>query len=469
MDPLLETPIFALPATVALHYSEEFKKRGFVFKRRTVRTGSYELDAGIFQFGNVSDASLAFVEVLLIIGVSNGSSVIESKWGNRTVPYVVTKTGNVRIIPLSDKKEDKVKVEVSPYPLMMGCLEVFSRLSGGLDVDFYAEECYTARPTLPNKTNLINVFPWSHPPGYSVAKYIHHAFGLPIDSREGKGVLTFSGTPGRGEFVGDGENDLIQMVGNNWYLLFCVVGFSNSVSTLKILENALAIALRRYQALQGGARPANRGTRLNRQTFVGVTKEWVSSMEGNIEKVIQEMQREIENLRSNLAIKERTVFDFSQARQALIEKRSKDDLSGSLKDQWRRISSNPRVSSLSLAGDTINVITTAIDLCHDGQTYSLGKFGIGVHKNGEFYIYSLDCLHPGGVPHPHISKEGTPCFGNAGSAIRNAFRGHRYADAIGYLIIWLFDGYEENTATHKITEWPIKTALVEGGVSCEGQ
>lgn len=461
--PMLKNPFFALPAlAVEPHHLEAFERDGFIFKKSRVYAWPYFLDAYVFQFKDVEEASRAFLSIIIIVGVKPGATVVEVKWGNRVLPYVVTNVGNVRIIPLSGKTEDLARIEGCPYPQIRRLLENFSGLAGGLDIDFYAEDADTARPPLPDKRNLINIYPWSYPPGYSRSKYVHHAFGWPIDTKDGSGVMTFSGTPGRGEFVGDGENDLVQMIGNNWYLLFCVADFYNNVSTIKILERVLSMTLLHYQKLQDGKRATNKGIRLNRQKFVEATKEWVNYLENNIAKAIQDKEKEIEDLRNTLAIKERGLFDLKQVKEAVVLKKSKEDLSGSLGSQWRRIRSNPRISGLSLAGDTINITTFPVDVSHNGEVRTLGRYCIGVHNTGEFYIYSLDRFHPEGVPHPHINEHGTPCFGNASSAIVNAFREHRYADAIDYLIIWLFDGYEENLALHKITEWPIKALPAEG-------
>ncbi|MDO8492956.1 MAG: hypothetical protein Q7S19_00170 [bacterium] len=474
MVPGLKTPIFALPALVAEPHTQEFTKKGIPFKRRTVRVGPYELDAYIFQCANVAEARMTFIDVLLIVGIGqapypNVINAKNAKWGNRTVPYVGIKTGNIRIIPLSEKEDDKKTIEEAPYSSIRIILENFSRLAGGLDIDFYAEKRDIGRPPLPDKPNLINIFPWSYSPGYSKSKYLRRAFDLQLDTKEGNGVLTFSGTPGRGEFVGDGENDLAQIVGNNWYFLFCVVEFFNSLTSLKILDNALAVTLRRYQALQGGAKPSDKMLRLNRKRFVDVTTKWISTVSGGIDREVQKIQQEIEDLRMTLAINERECFNLQRLSKTVSNALPKDELFRSLKGQWRRIRSNPYVSELSLAEDMIRVTTIGADITNAGNTHQLGRFAFAIHRNGDFYIWSLDRFHPEGVPHPHINKEGTPCFGNAGTAIKDAIKEHRYADGIGYFTRWLFEGYEDQTALHKIAEWPIKVILDEGGVPCIGQ
>ena len=84
----------------------------------------------------------------------------------------------------------------------------------------------------------------------------------------------------------------------------------------------------------------------------------------------------------------------------------------------------------------------------------VGAYTIGISKFGEVSVWSERPLHPNGIPHPHIAKDGGPCFGNATDAITKAAANHKYYDAIFFILRWLKHGYTPELTAVKIEEWP---------------
>lgn len=453
----LKGNLFALPARVAESHCEQFDEHGIAYKKRAVISSPYELDAFIFYGRDAEDIRRIFGEVTKIVGLHPFTCEIIVQWGNRKISYFCGQTGIVRIVSvlsaLQEGHDGKKIIEETPYPLIEETLKNFSRLAGGLNIDFYQEDRDATMLPLPDKDNLINIYPWNSPPGLNTTEYVYRAFDLLI-STKGEGVLTFCGVSGRGEFIKDKENNLVQMLGNNWYLLFCVVDFFNQHTTIKILEQALASSFRRFQTLRRGARPSDKTTRLNQKEFIGIATNWLNGEMDFLKIEFQKRERAIKVLREELAAKERYCFDFRRILEMANNSLVKDKAVKSLPQQWRRIRSNSRIAKLALSGDSIHATTADVVIKNSELNHRLGAFVISISKHGDLNIWNLERLHPEGVPHPHINKEGIPCMGNAGSAIKEAITEHRYADAFDYLIRWLFDGYEENLALHKITEWP---------------
>ena len=193
---------------------------------------------------------------------------------------------------------------------------------------------------------------------------------------------------------------------------------------------------------------------LNRKSFVSSVTDWLNGQRFMLENDLREGERNIEIARREIAKRE---FECSNLRlivESLKDSKGLQKIMDALPTEWRRIRGNPHVAGVALVGKGIHLTTKPVSISSNGTLYSVGRFVIRISKSGAFFIWNLDRLHPEGVPHPHISREGTPCLGNASSAIHSAFAEYRYADGVDYLLKWLTEGYEEKLALHKATEWP---------------
>lgn len=154
-------------------------------------------------------------------------------------------------------------------------------------------------------------------------------------------------------------------------------------------------------------------------------------------------------------------------RAALDEKRAYRHLRESIeasatKIQERLIAAFARICDMPL---THRIITTGDDAIHvetkriigrvGDKRYDYGSFVIRWSPDGKVSIWPLVTTHPKGVPHPHIGIAGNVCYGNVGPAINKAFLEEMHPDdGFETLFDWLVDGYDENLAEHKASEWP---------------
>lgn len=469
--------LFALPARVAEPHRAQLAERGIASENRIVRIDPYALDVCLFRGRDREDALRMRTDVAAVVGEGAFSEMVVARWGMRKVPYFCGKSGAVTVVPKPEEKsesdaprggprrrvkpKDAEDLDQKSYQKVREVLDRFSKFSGGIDIAFHIEDRFEVTPPPPDREGAIHIYPWTHPPGISGEHFVRRFFGLLID-KDGASILTYEGVPGRGELVTDGETNIVQMIGNNWYLLFSVIEYYNRHTTIRIFEQALAAALRRYEALGRGARPRDAASPLTRKRFVKTTENWVQRILQSTEEMLKEDEKKIANLRQELAMRERSYASFQRVADDLKSGERTRAIIASLPVQWRRIRKNPRVEKLSLVGDGIQMTTTPITIAHGELRYPLGRFAVYINERGVLSVWNLDRLHPKGIPHPHINRDGTPCFGNATSAISSAVAEHRYADAVDYVTRWLADGYEEKLALHKITEWPAEKTETPG-------
>lgn len=451
---------FALPARLIRPHVGALCEVGIMPEWRKLRVEPYQVDAALFTGKDRDHAENMLGNTFAILGPGPLIKREESRLGRWKIPFFCGVTGEISIVPVCENGEEEQKETADDdlggpiYREIRGRLEYLSRLAGGLNISFHQERKEAAHPPPPDRDGHLNIYPWTYPPGISENFYPRKLFGRYV-SKEAAGILTFKGAPGRGEFASDGKHDVVQMVGNNWYLLHCVVEYFNVLTTMEVFDHTLAAALRRWQDLKAGARPANKLLPMSRRTFNVVAGAWVNAVPENVEKALQKMDQELERMRRELAFKERERSDLGLMYETLKDGRKIQELIGTLGEQHGRIISHPSVVSLEMVGDGLQVTTVPLTIEHAGKRYSVGRFAIYINKVGMLSVWNLDRLHPNGVPHPHISRSGSPCMGNASMAIKDAMTQHRYADAIEYLVRWLADGYEDELATHKITEWPL--------------
>lgn len=270
---------FALPATVVEPHIASLAERNIAPKRRNVRRDPYVLDAYVFEEAPDSIGSV-FAGVYNAAGEAPFADTVTVRFGNRKLPYFCGKTGAVKLVPQPAKGRDSSKVEQElerkSYFSVQGVLERFSRLAGGFNIKFYAEDRHDRIPPPPDQENTINIYPWNHPLGDSETHYKSRVFNLLLD-KDGDKIIAYRGVPGCGELISDGKIDIVQMIGNQWYMLFAVIEYFNEHTTVRILEETLAATLKRYQALKRGAQPANAVRRADRKHFVQATTEWLNT------------------------------------------------------------------------------------------------------------------------------------------------------------------------------------------------
>ncbi|MDO8521437.1 MAG: hypothetical protein Q7S52_04940 [bacterium] len=453
--------MFALPAKIVLAHSERFRELGIMYRERSIRVGLYTPAACLFRAKEGEALSSLVFRVSGIVGQASLASTVLARFGTHNVVYFCGKTGNITIVPSSESVEDKKRVESAPYTLIEPLLVELSGFAGGYDIEFFAEDRHTKKPPLPDRTNLLRIYPWNSPPGGVETEYVSRIFDFLV-AKDGTAVLTFEGVPGRGEFVSDGKNNVVQKIGNNWYLLFSVCEFFNDHTTLQILERVLAEILKRIQSIECKTRTVQSATarckNFGRKQFLDKTTAWAGDVLGFIQEKIAKDWGEIGRIEESLAEQKRALTNLRRMEADLKDGAHAKRVLDSLPVQWKRIRKDKRIESVSTIGEGIHVVTHPITILEAGCRFPLGTFTLRFNKSGALHIWCNDRLHPEGFPHPHINSDGTPCFGNAASAIRDAVAQQRYDDAIDYVLVWLVNGYDGKLALRKISEWPREVA-----------
>lgn len=456
---------FAVPERIIRPYIGLFPHTGIVPKRQWVKVDPYVLDAYVFERCAPDGFRAGFIaETFGAFGAKLFSVRETCRAGNRRIPLFCGDQGDVVLIPR--KADNRTLAGHHPYPRILEAVRRLSRLSGGLNISLHEENRGAGPHPKPDEDGVINIYPWMHPPGESGDDYRSRLFKKFI-SKDGQGILTYDGVPGRGTFVSDGKHDAVQCIGSNWYLLFSVVEFYNIHTTEDIFVRAMAATLHAWQkmARQPGKRRVERT--MTKKAFLETAVDWANWQAASIDAELRKQEEKMKQLRRELAQLERQHFDLAGIRRDIQERDVLKKLIESFPAQWRRIRANERVESVRLVKDGIHVRTQSINIEHDGRTYPLGRFVIRISKDGVLTVWNEDRLHPDGVPHPHIDGEGTPCMGNATSAVDRAAAEHRYADAVEFTIRWLAEGYEEKLALHRIGEWPYDEHREDGStVTC---
>jgi hypothetical protein len=460
--------LFAIPRSIAGPYVQALCAAGLVGKPAVARAGHYRIPVLTFPKSEDDEGASRIAGILR--EHSDDLRCLDgfAKVGSYNVTMVVGAAGRMTMEAPEGSVQDWR--ESSTARAIESELEDISMFGGGLRIVYHAED-RQHKPPLPDVPGTIHVFPWCSPPGAVGHIFIPKVFEFYIDV-ERQSILTFEPTLGRGESLGDGAHSLVQLLGNNWYLLPSVASYYNEFTSHEIFRRLMALAFNRWAQLQCGARPVRQPAPTTRKMFISAASKWVGTASQFTAKQLAKLDQKISNLSKELALAERERADWLRVADTLKGNRHTVDLIQSLPSQWRRIRSHPRVDRVELVDEAIHVTTKPVVIEYRGRRYPMGQFTIRIGMSGILSIWNLERIHPGGVPHPHVNEHRHPCFGNATTAVKEAAAEHRYADVIAQVITWLFDGYQHDLALHKITEWPYESTRPDGrkvlSVSLEG-
>ena len=297
----------------------------------------------------------------------------------------------------------------------------------------------------------IHIYTNSYPVGLNNAnRPISAAFGLNL-TEDGREVVARHPTLGRGVVMKDGdEQDMIQVVDNNWYLLLPTMSHFNESTSLEIFERLLALGLeaserRSVMLKQSGRRDYLTGMKTN-----------LGKRARHFEDRVKEAEVQIERLQRQLLMEEQKLREFILMRDAWRKYEAGQFRRLGRKRDFERLVAHPLIDRFYLIDDGfLQICTKPIVIEHEGRLYRMGKFIITLNGWQEVGMHCVHSPHPRGVQHVHIGASGDPCFGNAGRAITEALADFRIADAIYYMLSWLTQGYSPELAEVKIEEWPL--------------
>ncbi len=444
---------FAVPAYIVEPKLDELKKN----KRRprlvAARVNDYVFDAYVFRprpdLGY--DHELGFSVDTIMIGVSLGFKfkddfdVETCTVGDKLVP-LFTRVGQAVIHPDKDATEITRRAIAAYQPLLCR----FARLTGLVPhVHLEGGEIWSPLPETPGEAHI---FPNARPPGEARTRFVYAVDDIPVYDN-GREVVAHEPAAGRGLTLGDTAGTLVQTIGNNIYLLLPTLSNFDPQTSPKVFEYLLTLGWEGCKRHQIRPPEANRPAR--RKDFVATTKDWLETGQGLLAKDLANVNGNIEQAQRWLAELQRSKRDIEDHLRAYKEAPFVREKMAQLPREYRLIKKHPDVAMVAIVSEGIHVETKPLHIEHEGRTYAIGWFIIRIGRKGPVSVWCEFPLHPKGVPHPHIAKDGGPCFGNATQAIIQAGADHRYYDVVSMVLRWLRYGYTPQLAAAKIEEWPV--------------
>ncbi|HTM67674.1 MAG TPA: hypothetical protein VL426_00085 [Candidatus Binatia bacterium] len=447
-------PAFLVPAAYAAGKLDALKAAGFAPKSVQCGASQHVFDAVVVRFRNGDRAAQLDAALAAVFGHADKAKLrselclVPKRKG--FFPLVTPKDVSVIVHddrdPLETEKDIKLRrLALGEYDKSLRTLARFS----GLEVHFHAEGG-GIKPPFPEKPGVVHILTNAQPPGQISVRYVSLAFGLKIHE-EGLAVLANGPSRGRGAVVKDelGES-LVQVLGNTWYLLFPTLSHFNWQTSTVIFDKLVSLAWR-------GSREAVKlkaPVPATRKAFEETAAKWNDELPDLIRADVKNMDRKIEDAQRDLA-------DLTRRKKeslALLEAFGRSTFARELRERapkdFAAIKADPLVQRVLFVDEGLHVETKPIVIEEEGVRYAMGSFVVRIAKRGAVTAWNEAPTHRGGIPHPHIAKDGGPCFGNATRAIAEAAGEQRYADAVRYVLRWLSEGYTKALAAVKIREWP---------------
>ncbi len=393
------------------------------------------------------------------LGRLDAVDVVPATLKGCTVPMVIGTEAKTEMNYKDDKDvddEDKLK-RSNAATWLHRSVQRFSRITGER-VKLHFDGHGTRSPK-PDEPGTIHLFTGADPPGEQNGYAQRtHLFGVQLTDQ--MLYMHFrSGARGRGTLLSTQESAgtetrFAQILGRNVYLLFPVISVFWPPNTVTVFEKALGKA---YQALLDGAEDAEaealKAPPPDDKAFLDAVSDAVTWTADHWKKKVEEQTEHVEQVRKAL----HDAYGILRQHKVRLETCSRksfytDTLERMPKDR-ARILALPGVERLAAIKGGIVAYTKPLDLEWDGKRYPVGRFALRVGKYGGIAVWGVESTHPDGVPHPHIAKDGGPCYGNASDAITQAAADFRVADVIEHLLTWLTRGYTPDLARNKIEEW----------------
>lgn len=257
--------------------------------------------------------------------------------------------------------------------------------------------------------------------------------------------------------TGDHELATAQIVGDDIYLLVRMDVHAAEFSfdgLFGAIRSSLNYAWEAYLKQE----PTDREALSDTQSLAAVMETWSDSFRIKAEQLIQAAEQRVKD-----AEREYTEA-LGEWKGAQLAWRVVPEFQKTLKlgheetlAAWQQVLEHPLTDRIEEIELGFHLMTKEVVLEHEGKAYRLGTFGIRLDLEGHFTVWSPNPTHPENEPHPHISRDGTVCYGNVTLAIRERITVKRdYPGAMLMVLDWLAYGYEPASTLHPIEEWPTK-------------
>ncbi len=292
----------------------------------------------------------------------------------------------------------------------------------------------------------------------------------PIPPREGGDVIyDTNGTPVAQ--VEDGAIYILVNIDANDYLnrdTSFQSHWSHDAEVLeKILTDAIPIAKRQLSALASipsyERMVINTRKRLEGSTEVaieGFSTEYNSS-ESKIRQLRESIDRGVResdaHLAQYVAYQQKVREDQAALASIALDPEKRTAL---LRKQLNNIRSMPDVIGMSYSKvgysnvASLEIFTSTIYIEHGGNVYRIGSFKLTIY-NGTIKIENLSngTGNTRSCPHPHVSRDGVPCWGNISEAIAKMLGSDEFEMLIN-LTIQFLKSYDSEAPHATISDWP---------------
>jgi len=397
----------------------------------------------------------------------------ECRIGDRIYPFFSINEGTAKIAdpPIDLKAELIAETDGQKIlgPLFLKFLEeVATNVLGGMNIILHTRLPSGMHAPINSKENTIHMFMGCVPT--LAGRYINPktTFDIHVCTNEGYEACLLP-SPLGGITLSDGTHDIVQIVGNNIYVLFDPFRLHSlgihaaSAVFYKTVALAMSGWMKRDELKKDGAVPA-----MTREDLVAFATLYVERREKATAELVRNKQERIHRLEEAIREEKRDLAHIVRFYRTLKESNfDRHGIDRMIADHERMLLC-PLVESASIVPDSgIEVRTKMITIVHGDRNYLIGRFVVRFGFDDPLLIWAEESFHPNGEPHPHISAHNGPCFGNTATAIDDAVLEYRYADALEYIMLWLGSYTEELVIWHKIEEWPSEEIAEKPEVSNE--
>jgi hypothetical protein len=385
----------------------------------------------------------------------------ECRVGDRLYPFFSPKEGTAKIAepPIDVKSEPETDGQKVLGPLFLRFLEeVATNVLGGMNIVLHPRLPSAMHAPIKDKVDTVHIFLECVPtPPASECINPMTTFDIHVLTGEGYEACLLP-SPRRGVILSDGTHDVVQIIGNNIYVLFDplrLLGLGiHAASTVFFRTIALAI---NGLIKRGELKNDEEAPRATKEGLSALVLEFVTKRKTAAAEFLKTKQEKIKRLEETLRDEKRDLVRLARLYRALEESDFYRFGADRLIEDHARMLLHPLVASVVIIPESaIEVRTKMITILHEGKDYRIGTFAIRFGFNDPLLIWAEETFHPEGEPHPHLSAHNGTCFGNTDAAIEDALLEYRYADALDYIMLWLGSYTPELVIWHKIEEWPLE-------------
>ncbi len=388
---------------------------------------------------------------------------VECRIGDRIYPFFAPQAGSAKMAePPPDVKKDAMPEKEGQEilaPLFLAFLkDVATNVFGGMHFVLHERLPSAFHSPITDRSDVLHVFFECTPTPAIDYSHPKTAFGIKLETPEGYQACLTS-FQGRGFTLSEGTHDVVQIVGNNIYILFDpfrLYGLGEQTA-LTIFRKTIALAVtgwleRGVLGIITSESPAE----LSEEGIADLAMAFLVDRKKRSLELLIEHRTKVTDLEDRLREEKNSLAHVTRLFRALEDSGYHDHASERLLADHKQIVAHPLVSSATMIPETgFQVSTKTIFICHNGKRYRIGRFVIHFRIEGNPLIWAEESFHPTGEPHPHLSAHNGKCFGNVGETIDDAVIEHRYADAVDYILAWLESYTPDLIIWHKIDEWPL--------------